>query len=49
MPEDLTFEKLTWDLNTLERAEVAYQAEADRPYDFEAPAEVEVEFQPVEA
>jgi len=49
MPEDLTFEKLTWDLNTLERAEVASQAEADRQYDFETPAEVEVEPQPVEA
>ena len=49
MPADLTFEKLRWDLNTLERAEVAYQAEADRQYDFEAPVQVEVEPQPVEA
>jgi hypothetical protein len=40
MPADLTFEKLTWDLNTLERAEAAYQAEAAREYDFEEPAEV---------
>jgi len=49
MPADLTFEKLTWDLNTLERAEVAYQAEAHRQYDSEAPVQVEVEPQPVEA
>jgi hypothetical protein len=37
---DLTLEKLKWDLDALERAEVAYQAEASREYDFEEPAEV---------
>jgi hypothetical protein len=49
MPADLTFEKLTWDLNTLERAEEAFEAEAAREYDFQASAEVEVEPQPLEA
>ena len=49
MPADLTFEKLQWDLNTLEKAEEAFGAEAAREYDFQAPAEVETESQPVEA
>ena len=34
MPADLTFEKLTWDLDALERAEAAFEAEASREYDF---------------
>ena len=49
MPADLTFEKLTWDLNTLENAEEAFEAEAARQYDFQAPAEVKTKPQPVEA
>jgi hypothetical protein len=49
MPADLTSEKLTWDLNTLKTAEEAFEVEAAREYNFEAPAEVETEPQPVEA
>jgi len=41
LPANLTFQQLQLDLDALERAEVAYQAEADRQYDFEAPAETE--------
>lgn len=43
MPPDLTFEKLQWDLETLEKAEAAYEAEAAKEYNFEKLAEVEVE------
>ena len=48
LPADLTFEKLQWDLNTLEKAEEAFQIESNRQHNFEALAEVETEPQPVE-
>lgn len=39
VPPDLTLQQLTWDLDNLERAEAAYQAEANREYNFDEPAE----------
>ena len=34
LPPDFTFEQLQWDLDTIEKAEAAYQAELGREYDF---------------
>ena len=34
MPPDLTFEQLQWDLEALEKAETAFEAEASSEYDF---------------
>jgi hypothetical protein len=51
MLPDLTFEKLQLDLDNLEKAEAAYETEANREYDFEEPVEVLTEPQahPVES
>jgi hypothetical protein len=34
MPPDLTFKQLQWDLETLEKAEAAFEIESAKEYDF---------------
>jgi hypothetical protein len=40
LPADFSLERLQWDLEALEKAEAAFEAEAAREYNFEEPAEV---------